>query len=94
MKLSQYYIPTLKEAPKDADIISAKLMLRAGLIRKTASGIYEWLPLGIRILKKVENIIREELDAAGCCEVWLPIVQPQELWEKSTSATRSARALA
>ena len=87
MKLSQYYIPTLKEAPKDADIISAKLMLRAGLIRKTASGIYEWLPLGIRILKKVENIIREELDAAGCCEVWLPIVQPQELWEKSTRWT-------
>lgn len=87
MKLSQYYIPTLKEAPKDADIISAKLMLRAGLIRKTASGIYEWLPLGIRILKKVENIIREELDAAGCCEVWLPVVQPQELWEKSTRWT-------
>ena len=84
MKLSQYYIPTLKEAPKDADIVSAKLMLRAGLIRKTASGIYEWLPLGMRILKKVENIIRQELDAAGCCEVWLPVVQPQELWEKSS----------
>ncbi len=83
MKLSQYYIPTLKEAPKDADIASAKFMLRAGLIRKTASGIYEWLPLGMRILKKIEQIIREELDAAGCCEVWLPVVQPQELWEQS-----------
>lgn len=83
MKLSQYYIPTLKEAPKDADIVSAKLMLRAGLIRKTASGLYEWLPLGMRILKKVENIIREELNAAGCCEVWLPVVQPQEIWEES-----------
>lgn len=87
MRLSQYYIPTLKEAPKDADIVSAKLMLRAGLIRKTASGVYEWLPLGIRILKKVENIIREELDAAGCCEVWLPVVQPQDLWEKSNRWT-------
>ncbi|MDR1123559.1 MAG: proline--tRNA ligase, partial [Elusimicrobiota bacterium] len=73
----------LKEAPKDADIISAKLMMRAGLIRKTASGIYEWLPLGLRVIKKIENIIREELDAAGCCEVWLPVVQPQELWEES-----------
>ncbi|MDR0645927.1 MAG: proline--tRNA ligase [Elusimicrobiota bacterium] len=83
MKLSQYYIPTLKEAPKDADIISAKLMTRAGLIRKTASGIYEWLPLGLRVLKKIENIIREELDRAGCNEVWLPVVQPQELWEES-----------
>lgn len=83
MKLSQYYLPTLKEAPKDADIVSAKLMFRAGLIRKTASGIYEWLPLGMRVLKKIERIIREELDAAGCCEVWLPVVQPQELWEES-----------
>ncbi|MDR0734517.1 MAG: proline--tRNA ligase [Elusimicrobiota bacterium] len=83
MKLSQYYIPTLKEAPKDADIISAKLMFRAGLIRKTASGVYEWLPLGLRVIKKIENIIREELDKAGCCEVWLPVVQPQELWEES-----------
>ncbi|MDR1684741.1 MAG: proline--tRNA ligase, partial [Elusimicrobiota bacterium] len=83
MKLTQYYLPTLKEAPKDADITSAKLMLRAGLIRKTASGIYEWLPLGMRVVKKIENIIRQELDAAGCCEVWLPVVQPQELWEES-----------
>ena len=55
MKLTNYYLPTLKEAPKDADIISAKLMIRAGLIRKTASGIYEWLPLGMKILKKIEN---------------------------------------
>lgn len=83
MKLSNFYVPTLKEAPKDADIVSAKLMFRAGLIRKTASGIYEWLPMGMRVLKKIEQIIREELDEAGCCEVWLPVVQPQELWEKS-----------
>ena len=65
MKLSQYYIPTLKEAPKDADIASAKFMFRAGLIRKTASGIYEWLPLGMRILKKIEQIIQSILVTGG-----------------------------
>lgn len=83
MKLSNYYIPTLKEAPKDADTLSAKLMIRAGLIRKLASGLYEWLPLGLKVLKKVENIVREEMDKAGACEVWLPVVQPKELWEQS-----------
>ena len=83
MKLSNYYIPTLKEAPKDADTLSAKLMIRAGLIRKLASGLYEWLPLGLRVLKKVENIVRKEMDKAGACEVWLPVVQPKELWEES-----------
>lgn len=83
MKLTQYYLPTLKEAPKDADIVSAKFMIRAGLIRKTASGIYEWLPLGMKILKKIENIIREEFNKEGALEVWLPIVQPAELWQKS-----------
>ena len=84
MKLTNYYLPTLKEAPKDADIISAKLMIRAGLIRKTASGIYEWLPLGMKILKKIENIIREEFNKAGCLEVWLPVIQPADLWQQST----------
>ncbi|WP_424244752.1 prolyl-tRNA synthetase [Elusimicrobium posterum] len=83
MKLSNYYLPTLKEAPKDADTLSAKLMLRAGLVRKTASGIYEWLPLGLNVLKKVEQIVREELNAAGLNEIWLPVVQPKELWEAS-----------
>lgn len=83
MRLSNYYIPTLKEAPKDADTLSAKLMFRAGLIRKASSGIYEWLPLGLRVLKKVEQIVREEMDRAGGGEVWLPVVQPKELWEES-----------
>lgn len=83
MKLSKYYIPTLKEAPKDADTVSAKLMLRAGLVRKTASGIYEWLPLGLRVLKKVEQIVREEMNKVYGAEVWLPVVQPKELWEES-----------
>ena len=59
-------------------------MIRAGLIRKTASGIYEWLPLGMKILKKIENIIREEFNKAGCLEVWLPVVQPADLWQQST----------
>ena len=83
MKLSNYYLPTLKEAPKDADTLSAKLMIRAGLIRKVASGLYEWLPLGLKVLKKVETIVREEMNRAGACEVWLPLVQPKELWEES-----------
>ncbi len=83
MKLSNYYVPTLKEAPKDADNLSAKLMIRAGLIRKLGSGLYEWLPLGLKALKKVENIIREEMDRAGAAEVWLPVVQPKELWEET-----------
>ena len=83
MKLSNYYIPTLKEAPKDADNISVKLMIRAGLIRKLASGLYEWLPLGMKVLKKVEQIIREEMDRAGACELWLPVIQPKELWEET-----------
>ncbi|NLO92478.1 MAG: proline--tRNA ligase [Elusimicrobia bacterium] len=83
MKMSSYFLPTLREAPQDADTLSAKLMLRAGLIRKLASGIYEWLPLGLRTLKKVENIIRQEMDRAGGQEVWLPVVQPKELWEET-----------
>lgn len=82
-KLSQYYAPTLKDAPKDADILSAKLMLRAGLIRKTVSGIYEWLPLGMRVFRKVENIVRQELDKIGAQEIILPAVQPKELWVES-----------
>jgi len=73
-------IPTLREAPSDADIISAKLMIRSGMIRKLASGLYEFLPLGIRALRKVENIIREEMDAAGGQEVVLPLIFPKELW--------------
>ncbi len=83
MRFSKYFIPTLKENPADADTTSAKLMLRAGLIRKVGAGLYDWLPLGFKILKKVEQIIREEMDRAGGMEVWLPHVQPKELWEES-----------
>ncbi len=80
MKLRDYFLPTLRQAPQDADNISTKFMFRAGMIRKLASGIYEWLPLGMRVLKKVENIVRQEMNKAGAQEVWLPVIQPRDLW--------------
>lgn len=80
MRLTQFFLPTLREPPSDADTVSAKLMFRSGMIRKVASGIYEWLPLGLRALRKVESIVRREMDAIGGLEVWLPVVQPKELW--------------
>ncbi|MBI4346389.1 MAG: proline--tRNA ligase [Elusimicrobia bacterium] len=83
MRLSRYLIPTLREAPSDADNVSAKLMQRAGMIRKVAAGIYEWLPLGLRVVRKVERIVREEMDRIGGQEVWLPVIQPKELWEET-----------
>ncbi|MBL0057705.1 MAG: proline--tRNA ligase [Elusimicrobia bacterium] len=83
MRLSRYLLPTLKELPSDADTVSARLMLRAGMIRKVASGLYEWLPFGLRVLRKVERIVREEMDRVGGLEVWLPVVQPKSLWEES-----------
>ncbi len=83
MRASQFFINTLKEAPSDAEIISHQLMLRAGLIRRLAGGIYTWMPLGLRVLRKVENIIREEMNRAGAMEMLMPAVQPFELWEES-----------
>ena len=83
MRASKYTIATLKETPSDAEIVSHQLMIRAGLIRKLASGIYSWLPMGFRVLQKVENIIREEMNASGAQEVMLPVVQPAELWRES-----------
>ncbi|MCX5781140.1 MAG: proline--tRNA ligase [Elusimicrobia bacterium] len=83
MRLSKLFLPTLREAPGDADTISAKLMFRSGMIRKLASGIYEWLPLGLKVLKKVEQIIREEMNAINGQEVWLPLLLPKELWEET-----------
>ncbi len=80
MKLSRYLIPTLREAPSDADNVSATLMQRAGMIRKVASGIYDWLPMGLRVLRKVEKIVREEMNAIEGQEVWLPVIQPKSLW--------------
>ena len=83
MKASKYNINTLKEVPADADIISHQLMIRAGFIRKVASGIYNWLPIGLRVLHKIENIIRQEMNAAGALEVTMPVVQPAELWQEA-----------
>lgn len=83
MRISQFPLSTLKETPADAEIVSHQLMLRAGLIRKLAAGIYTWLPMGLRVLKKVENIIREEMNRAGAVEVLMPAIQPAELWQES-----------
>ena len=84
MKISQFPLSTIKETPADAEIISHKLMLRAGLIRRLASGLYTWMPLGLRVLRKVEAIIREEMNNAGALELLMPTVQPAELWQEST----------
>lgn len=83
MRASQFFISTLKEAPAEAELPSHRLMLRAGLIRRVASGLYSWMPLGLRILKKVEAIVRDEMDRAGALELLMPAVQPAELWEES-----------
>jgi len=83
MRYSQYFIPTVKETPADAEVISHQLMLRAGMIRKLAAGIYNYLPLGLRSIRKVENIIREEMNRAGALELLMPSVQPAELWQES-----------
>lgn len=83
LRMSELYVPTLKEDPADAEIASHKLLLRAGMIRKTASGVYTFLPLGMRVLAKVENIIREEMNAIGAQEILMPVIQPAELWHES-----------
>ena len=83
MRASRFLIATHKETPSDAEVISHQLMLRAGLIRKLAAGLYNWLPMGLRVLRKVENIVREEMDKAGAQELLMPVVQPSELWEES-----------
>jgi prolyl-tRNA synthetase len=83
MRASQYLIATQKESPADAEVISHQLMLRAGMIRKVASGLYSWLPLGLRVFRKVENIVRQEMDKAGAMELLMPVVQPADLWEES-----------
>ena len=83
MRTSQYLFSTLKETPNDAQVVSHQLMLRAGMIRPMASGLYNWLPTGIRVLKKVEKVVREEMNKGGAIEVLMPVVQPAELWEES-----------
>ena len=83
MRVKQFFLSTLKEAPSDAEIVSHSLMIRAGLIRRLAGGIYTWMPLGLRVVRKVEAIVREEMNRAGAIEVFMPAVQPGELWQES-----------
>ncbi|HEX7884530.1 MAG TPA: proline--tRNA ligase, partial [Phenylobacterium sp.] len=83
MRLSRYFMPTLREAPADAQIVSHQLMLRAGLIRQEAAGIYAWLPLGLKVLKKIEQVVREEMNRAGAVEILMPTLQLADLWRES-----------
>ena len=83
MRFSELGLTTLKEIPSDAEIVSHKLMLRAGLIRRLASGLFTWMPLGLRVLRKVEAVVREEMNRAGALELLMPAVQPAELWQES-----------
>ena len=83
MRLSRFFMPTIKETPSEAQIVSHRLMLRAGMIRQSSAGIYSWLPLGLRVLRKIEQIVREEQDAIGAQEMLMPTIQPADLWRKS-----------
>jgi prolyl-tRNA synthetase len=83
MRLSRYFLPTLRDAPADAQIVSHRLMLRAGLVRQVAAGIYAWLPLGLKVLKKIEQVVREEMDRAGAVEILMPTLQLADLWRES-----------
>ena len=83
MRLSQYFLPVLKENPKEAQIVSHRLMLRAGMIQQSSAGIYSWLPLGLKVLSKIEQIVREEQNRAGANEIKMPTIQPSELWQES-----------
>ena len=83
MRLSRFFMPTLRENPSEAQIVSHRLMLRAGMIRQSSAGIYSWLPLGHRVLRRIEQIVREEMDAAGCQELLMPSIQPADLWRES-----------
>ena len=83
MRLSRYFLPVLKETPGEAQVVSHQLMLRAGMVRQTAAGIYAWLPMGLRVLRKIEQIVREEQDNAGAVELLMPTIQPADLWKTS-----------
>ncbi len=83
MRFSQSFIPTLRDEPADAELVSHKLMVRAGFIRKAAAGVYTWMPIGLRVLRNIENIVREEMDNIGCLELLMPVLQPSELWKES-----------
>ena len=81
MKASQFFVSTLKEAPADAEIESHKLMIRAGMIKKLGAGVYNYMPMGLRVINKIEAIVREEMNRSGAIELTMPLVQPAELWQ-------------
>src|SRR5262245_47806181 len=83
MRTSRFFISTQKEVPAEAEIASHRLMLKAGLIRRLAAGVYTWLPLGLRVVRKIEAIVREEMNRAGAVELLMPVVQPAEVWKES-----------
>ncbi len=83
MRVSNFFLSTLKEAPAEAELISHKLMVRAGLIKRLGSGLYSWMPLGLRVLRKIEQIVREEMNRSGAQELLMPAVQPAELWQET-----------
>src|SRR3970040_127148 len=83
MRVSKFFLPTLKEAPAEAELASHRLMLRAGLIRQLGSGLYTWIPPGLRVLRQVQQIVREEMTASGAIELLMPAIQPAELWQES-----------
>ena len=83
MKASQFLVSTLKEAPADAEVVSHQLMIRAGMIKRLGSGIYNYMPMGLRVIRKVEAIVREEMNRAGAIELTMPVVQPAELWQET-----------
>ncbi|WP_343587487.1 aminoacyl--tRNA ligase-related protein, partial [Herbaspirillum sp.] len=83
MRASRFFISTLKEAPSDAEIVSHKLMMRAGMIKRLGAGIYTYMPMGLRVIRKVEAIVREEMNRAGAIELLMPVVQPAELWQET-----------
>ena len=88
MKASQFFISTLKEAPADAEVVSHKLMVRAGFIKRLSAGIYSYMPMGLRVIRRVEAIVREEMNRAGAVELLMPVVQPAELWQESGRFTK------
>ena len=83
MRLSQYFLPVMRETPKEAEIVSHRLMLRSGMIKQSSAGIYSWLPLGLKVLKKIEQVVREEQDRAGAIELLMPTLQSADLWRES-----------
>ena len=90
MRFSSTYIPTLKESPSEAEVVSHKLLLRAGMVRKLTSGVYIYLPLGLKALENVQRVVREEMDAAGFSELLMPMVIPGDLWKETNATTASA----